>query len=209
MRLNRENISKDPSTIALDPCAQEVLDYWFGTPDSPEYGRERALWFAQSDAVDADIRTRFLVAHQKASAGHYDAWTQTPLGACALIIILDQFSRNLYRGQAAAFAADAHALAIARKLVEQGKDRDLPTPCHRSFIYLPFEHDESIESQRESLRLFEALKNETGLASPLEWAIKHAVIINRFGRYPHRNLILGRTSSAEEKAFLQESGSSF
>lgn len=209
MSLNTENILKETPAIALDPCAQEVLDYWFGAPGSPEYGHERSLWFMQSDAVDADIRSRFLAAHQKASAGHYDAWTQTPLGACALIILLDQFSRNLYRGQAAAFAADAQALAIARKLVEQGKDCDLPTPHHRSFVYLPFEHDESIESQHESLRLYEALKKETGLASSLEWAIKHAVIIERFGRYPHRNFILGRTSSAEEKAFLQEPGSSF
>lgn len=195
--------------IALDPQAREVLDYWFGVPGSADYNQARALWFQASEVVDAALRARFLTLHQQAAAGAYDAWTATPLGACALIIVLDQFSRNLYRNQPQAFAQDAQALAIARALIEQNKDRSLPTPHHRSFVYLPFEHDESLASQHESLRLFTALKEETGLADPLEWAIKHAEIIKRFGRYPHRNKILGRPSSAEEEAFLKEPGSSF
>ncbi len=195
--------------ITLDPQAREVLDYWFGTPDSTDYNQARVFWFQVSEAVDAELRARFLTLHQKAAAGQCNAWTATPLGTCALIIVLDQFSRNLYRNQPQAFAQDAQALALARALIEQNKDRSLPTPHHRSFVYLPFEHDESLASQHESLRLFTALKEETGLADPLEWAIKHAEIIKRFGRYPHRNKILGRLSSAEEEAFLKEPGSSF
>lgn len=207
--MHTSDFSKETPQTALDPHARDVLDYWFGSPHLPEYGNARAMWFEKSDEVDATIRSRFLSLHTEAAAGKCDTWAATPLGACALIIVLDQFSRNVYRDKAEAFANDARALAIARTLVLHGKDRHLPTPHHRSFVYLPFEHDESIDSQHESIRLFEKLQGETGLAAPLEWAIKHAQIIQRFGRYPHRNKILGRPSTSEEEAFLQEPGSSF
>ncbi len=200
---------QEASAVGLDPRAREVLDSWFGAPDSADYNQARAQWFQSSDTLDAKLRSRFLALHQDAAAGKCDAWAATPLGACALIIVLDQFSRNLYRNQPQAFAQDAHALEIARTLIKQNKDRHLPTFYHRWFVYLPFEHDESMQSQDESLHLFTALKEEAGLTAPLEWAIKHAEVIKRFGRYPHRNKILGRPSSAAEEAFLQEPGSSF
>jgi len=204
----RDSLQQKPQ-IALDRRAREVLDYWLGAPDSAEYGRERRFWFQPSTEVDAVIRSRFLSVHTDAVAGKCNTWTTTTLGACALILVFDQFSRHLYRGTPDAFASDARALAITRNLVEQGEDQHLPTPYHRCFVYLPFEHDESMHSQRESLRLFEALKHETGLTTPFEWAVKHAEVIERFGRYPHRNKILGRLSSTEEAAFLREPGSSF
>ncbi len=188
---------------------QAVLDFWFGTPDSPEYGMSRPEWFRKSDAFDEEIRTRFGALHAQALAGALDAWTQTPLGACALIVVLDQFSRNLFRGQAKAFAGDAQALAVARRLVEAGDDQHLPTAQHRVFVYLPFEHDESLESQHLSLALYEQLAKASGLVDNLDYARKHAVIIERFGRYPHRNAALGRASTPEEIAFLKAPGSSF
>lgn len=188
---------------------QAVLDFWFGLPDSPEYGMARAEWFRKSDTFDDEIRHRFGALHEQALAGALDDWTQTPLGACALIVVLDQFSRNLYRGLAKAFAGDARALSVARRLVETGDDQRLPTPQHRVFVYLPFEHDESLESQHASLALYEQLAKASGLVDNLDYARKHAVIIERFGRYPHRNAALGRMSTPEEMAFLKQPGSSF
>ncbi|MEF3064471.1 DUF924 family protein [Pandoraea apista] len=188
---------------------RDVLDFWFGTPDSPEYGMSRVEWFRKSAAFDEEIRTRFGALHVQALAGALEDWTQTPLGACALIVVLDQFSRNLFRHQAKAFAGDARALAVARRLVEAGDDQRLPTAQHRVFVYLPFEHDESLESQHLSLALYEQLAKTSGMIDNLDYARKHAVIIERFGRYPHRNAALGRVSTPEEIAFLKEPGSSF
>lgn len=191
------------------PPWQTVLDFWFGRPDAPEYGMARPEWFRKSDAYDASIRTHFGVLHAQALGGELDDWAQTPLGACALIVVLDQFSRNLFRGHAKAFAGDARALAVARRLVEAGDDQRLPTPQHRVFVYLPFEHDESLESQHLSLALYEPLAKAFGLVDNLVYARKHAIVIERFGRYPHRNQALGRTSTPEEIAFLKTPGSSF
>ncbi|AJP57951.1 hypothetical protein UC34_15185 [Pandoraea vervacti] len=188
---------------------QAVLDFWFGTPGSDVYGMARAEWFRKSDAFDEEIRSRFGALHAQAVAGELSHWTQTPLGACALIVVLDQFSRNLFRHQAQAFAGDAQALAVARELVDAGDDQRLPTAQHRVFAYLPFEHDESLESQHVSLVLYEQLAQAFGLVDNLDYARKHAVIIERFGRYPHRNAALGRESTPEELAFLKQPGSSF
>jgi uncharacterized protein (DUF924 family) len=188
---------------------QAVLDFWFGAPDAPDFGLARPAWFRKSDAFDNEIRARFGALHEQALAGDLDGWAETPLGACALIVVLDQFSRNLYRGQAKAFAGDAKALAAARRLVAEGDDRRLPSAQHRVFVYLPFEHDESLESQHASLALYEQLARDAGLVDNLDYARKHAIIIERFGRYPHRNEALGRVSTPEELAFLKEPGSSF
>ncbi|EON12927.1 MULTISPECIES: DUF924 family protein [Pandoraea] len=188
---------------------QAVLDFWFGTPDSPEYGLSRPEWFRKSEAFDEEIRTRFGALHARALAGELADWAQAPIGACALIVVLDQFSRNLFRHQAKAFAGDALALAVARRLVAAGGDQRLPTAQHRVFVYLPFEHDESLESQHLSLALYEQLAKVSGLVDNLDYARKHAVIIERFGRYPHRNAALGRASTPEEIAFLKAPGSSF
>ena len=186
----------------------EVLDFWFGDPGSAQSGRPRELWFTKSAATDTLIRDRFGPAVEAALGGGLDRWADGEArGALALILLLDQFTRNVYRDSARAFAGDARALAVAKRLVAEGRDRHL-APLERWFAYLPFEHSEQIDDQRESLRLFEALTKE-GLAEPLVWARRHFEVIERFGRYPHRNELLGRASTAEEIEFLTKPGSRF
>ena len=192
-----------------DPQALAVLDFWFGAPDSPDYGRVRKMWFKKDAAFDTSLRERFGVLIDAARAGALDAWAATPCGALALVIVLDQFSRNCHRGTARAFAGDERALALARRLVASGADRRLPTVYHRVFAYMPFEHAESADAQRESLRLFGEIANEPGCAAFHDYALRHASVIRRFGRYPHRNAALGRESTDAEHAFLREPGSSF
>lgn len=192
-----------------NPQAQAVLDFWFGAPDSPDYGHARKVWFRKDDAFDVRLRERFGALIGAGRAGELDGWTATHGGTLALVIVLDQFSRNCHRGSALAFAGDDRALALARQLVASGADRQLPTRYHRVFAYLPFEHSESIDDQRESLRLFGELAHEPGCASFHDYALRHAKVIERFGRYPHRNETLGRASTDAERAFLREPGSSF
>lgn len=187
-----------------DKLAGEVLGFWFG-PGPPT---ERACWFRKDARFDALIRSRFASALEAAIAGAYRGWEAKPRGALARILLLDQFTRNAFRGTPQAFAGDAEALAAARRAVAQGFDRALH-PLERQFIYLPYEHAESAAAQDESLALFGALARETASLATLEWARKHADIVRRFGRYPHRNAILGRPSTPEELAFLREPGSRF
>jgi uncharacterized protein (DUF924 family) len=186
----------------------EVLEFWFGAPESPEFGRPRAAWFVKSAAFDALIRDRFLATHEAAAAGTLDAWGARPLGALALVVALDQFPRNLFRGDPRAFATDARALALAREIVARGHDAAL-LPVQRWFAYLPFEHAEDLAAQRESLRLFERIANETGGDGTFTYAMRHYAVIARFGRFPHRNAILGRASTPDELEFLRQPGSSF
>jgi uncharacterized protein (DUF924 family) len=188
--------------------AQAILDFWFGAPGSAEYGKPRQIWFKKDDAFDAEIASRFGAAQKDAAAGRYDAWQATPRGALALLILLDQFPRNMYRGTPASFACDAHAQRVARNAVSHGFDRGLPY-VERSFIYLPFEHAEDMASQRMSLRLFATLRNDPGSASNADYARRHYEIVARFGRFPHRNPILGRQSTPEEIEFLKQPGSGF
>jgi uncharacterized protein (DUF924 family) len=183
----------------------EILDFWFG---SPGFGQPRELWFRKSEATDALMRDRFGACVEAALQGELDSWADGDgRDALALILLLDQFTRNVFRDSARAFAGDEAALALAGRLVADGRDRRL-APLERWFAYLPFEHSERIDDQRESLRLFGALAQE-GLAEPLVWAQKHYDVIARFGRYPHRNELLGRASTAEEKEFLTGPGSRF
>ncbi|MFM0403157.1 DUF924 family protein [Paraburkholderia aspalathi] len=189
--------------------AREVLECWFGAPNTPTFGEARKLWFSRDAAFDAMLLERFGALIDAARAGSLDSWTETPLGALALVIVLDQFSRNCHRNTPRAFAADHHALHIAQQMIASGADLLLPTVHHRAFAYLPFEHDETLASQHESLRLFKQLKAEPGGASYYSSAVRHARIIERFGRFPHRNAVLERLSTDEEKAFLKEPGSSF
>jgi uncharacterized protein (DUF924 family) len=185
----------------------DVLDFWFGAPGSAQYGRDRTLWFEKSQATDDEIRTRFGAAVEAALQGAFEDWRKTPHGALALILLLDQFTRNVFRDTPRAFAGDARALATAQSLVERGDDRNL-APYERQFAYLPFEHAEDRAAQETSLRLFTQLARD-GLPEALEWAQKHYYVIARFGRYPHRNAILGRESTLEEIEFLQQPGSRF
>lgn len=189
--------------------ARAVLDCWFGAPDTSTFGQARKRWFSRDEAFDAMLLERFGALIDPARKGSLDSWTQTPLGALALVIVLDQFSRNCHRNTPRAFAGDHQALRIAKQMIASGADRLLPTVHHRAFAYLPFEHDETLASQHESLRLFKQLKAEPGGVSYYSSALRHARIIERFGRFPHRNALLGRPSTDEETAFLKEPGSSF
>ncbi|MBO9677965.1 MAG: DUF924 domain-containing protein [Acidovorax sp.] len=177
--------------------ADDILHFWF-TESTP------AQWFAKDDAFDAKIRERYLSCHQAAALGEYWEWRATARGRLAEIIVLDQFSRNLFRGQAQAFAQDAVALVLAQEAVRQGLDGQL-TPTERAFLYLPYMHSESRKVQAQSMALFAAL----GRPDNLRFAQAHQAIVERFDRYPHRNAALGRPSTPEEEAFLREPGSSF
>ena len=148
------------------------------------------------------LRTRYGALLDAACDGACDHWAAA-VGALALIVVLDQFSRNIHRGTPRAFAADPKALALARRVVAAGWDA-LPSGHHRAFAYLPFEHDESVESQREAVRLCAGIRDEAGCESYHRFALLHAAVVERFGRFPHRNAILGRASSDEETAFLRE-----
>ena len=192
----------------LDPLAASILTFWYGPQDGVLDRTERDVWFRKDAAFDAEIRTRFGDAVDIALAGGYGEWCATAEGALARVLVLDQFTRNVHRDTPAAFAGDARALATAQDAVDRGLDRALD-PYGRWFLYMPFEHAEDRPAQERSLALFGALAEETGLARPLEWAHKHADIIARFGRYPHRNATLGRASTPEELAFLAGPGSRF
>lgn len=186
----------------------EVLEFWFGAPDSPERGRPRTCWFGKSEAFDGAVRSRFLGVYERAAAGELSRWERTPLAALALAVVLDQFPRNMFRGLARAFAADALALSIARNIVDHGFDVPL-RPVERWFAYLPFEHAEHLAAQRRSVALFGGLAGDADSPGRIDSAHRHYGIISRFGRFPHRNAILGRESTSGELAFLSQPGSSF
>ena len=186
--------------------AAEVLGFWFGEPPTEQ---PRVEWFRKDAAFDAVIRSRFGGLIDTALAGGLQDWDTTAGGALARIIVLDQFTRNSFRDTPRAFAGDALALAAAQALVLRGEDQALP-PRQRGFAYLPYEHAEDRVMQQASMRLFKALADaHPEMADAHLWAQKHADIIERFGRYPHRNAILGRPSTAAERAFLAQPGSSF
>ncbi|HET7525363.1 MAG TPA: DUF924 family protein [Burkholderiaceae bacterium] len=193
----------------IDPQAQVVLDFWFGPADDPQHRLPRPQWFVKDDAFDAQIRQRFGGLIERALDGEMGHWAAEVEGALAQIVVLDQFTRNAYRGSARAFAGDVRALAAARALVTSGQERAL-SGVQRQFVYLPFEHAEDLAAQRESLRLFAQLeRDDPAVGELLVWAQRHHDIVERFGRFPHRNAALGRASTPEELAFLQQPGSGF
>jgi uncharacterized protein (DUF924 family) len=188
--------------------AQTLLDFWFRGLASPEGERRREVWFTVDPAFDAALRARFLDDQRRAAAGDYDGWRAAPDTCLALILLLDQLPRNLYRGSPAAYACDAKARAMAHHALERGFDRP-QSPVRRCFLYLPFEHSEDLADQAVSLALFEALAGDLDDPKSLAAARRHHEIIARFGRFPHRNKVLGRLSTTEEQAFLKEPNSSF
>ena len=193
----------------IDPRATEVLDFWFAAPGDPQHLQTRQEWFRKDAAFDALITQRFGALIDAALRGELAGWAATPRSALAEIIVLDQFTRNTRRGTAGMFAGDARALAAARSMVARGDDQGL-AGVMRQFIYLPFEHSEELADQLECLRLFGQLgRDEPALAGLLEWAQKHCDIVERFGRFPHRNAALGRPSTGEEIEFLKQPGSGF
>ena len=174
-----------------------VLDFWFDEI-------EPAQWWKADPAFDAIVRERFGDLHRAAAQGELYAWRGDANGRLAEIIVLDQFSRNIHRGTPAAFASDPMALALAQEAVAGGHDKALTQP-QRLFLYLPYMHSESRRIHEIAVELYRAL----GLAENFDFELKHKAIIDRFGRYPHRNAILGRASTPEERRFLEEPGSSF
>lgn len=189
---------------AKDPRAAQVLRFWFGQP--------RAAWFAKNAEFDAEIRARFLALYEEAAAGRLESWHAQPGDCLALVIALDQFPRNLFRAgtpeAARAFAADVLALQAARHAVRWGHDRGM-TPEERQFLYLPFEHSESLADQLACCELMARLLPFAETAGVYGYAVAHRRIIERFGRFPHRNAALGRASTEEEIEFLTQPGSSF
>jgi len=195
-----------------DPTASEadaVLDFWFGAPGSSEFGAARKAWFSKDAAFDAAVRERFGALVERALRGELEAWADEPRSALAQILLLDQFTRNAFRGTGRSFAGDARALAAASRMVGSRQDEALP-PLMRAFIYLPFEHAEGLAMQDEAIRLFTKLVSEAPeQADMLDYAHRHRDVIERFGRFPHRNDLLGRQSTAEEFAFIKRPGSGF
>lgn len=172
---------------------ETVLAFWRAAgPDK---------WFSKNDAFDAEIRSRFLPTYEAAAAGKLASWEDKVESALALVIALDQFPRNMFRGDKRAFAADPLARQVADRALARGFDQQLP-PAERTFFYLPFEHSENLADQERCLTLYRALGN----AENLKWAELHADIIRRFGRFPHRNAMLGRDTTAEEQTFLNGGG---
>ena len=188
------------SNRTLDKWRDQVLDFWFGPPPV----ENRAAWFTKDDGFDADIRARFSGLHAAAANGELDGMACETRGCLALIIILDQFSRNLFRDDPRAWAYDPKALFLARQAIKQGFDRAC-TDIERTFIYLPFEHSEDLQVQVESVALFDTIDNELNQ----QFARRHLEIIERFGRFPHRNDVLGRVTTAAEREVLKESDSAF
>lgn len=188
--------------------AEEILAFWFqGEPDT-----FRMAWFQKYEAFDAEIRARFGSLVVPAREGAFDAWAAAPEGALALLILLDQFPRNLHRGSAEAFASDAKARQVAREAVLARRLDLALTPTQRSFLYLPFEHSEAMADQDLSVTLFEGLRDHPAHAAPgkgIDYAWRHWRVIRRFGRFPHRNAALGRESTPVEVAYLAQPGAGF
>lgn len=194
----------------MDTRAQALLDFWFGPPDSSDYGQFREIWFASNSGpeFDKECRDKFLASHQEAKAERLSAWADTPLGGLALILLCDQMPRNMFRGDSGSFATDPIALAAARKAVDAGWDRDM-FDVQRIFVYLPFEHSEDLANQKLCIALFEAMPESERKQGWIDYAVQHLEIIEQFGRFPHRNEILGRESTPEEVQFLDETGLRF
>ena len=187
---------------------EPILDFWFGKPTDQNYGKPRRAWFIKSTAFDQEIRQTFSSDYQQAAAGKLNNWQEFPLSCLALIILLDQFPRNLFRHQPQSFATDNLALQFAQYAITNDFDQQL-LPVQRWFIYLPFEHSENLEHQYQAVKLFSTLKKYPESGSTIDYAQRHLQVIQRFGRFPHRNRILGRQSTAEELEFLSQPGSSF
>lgn len=179
----------------------EIYDFWFGVPGSAEHGAVRELWFGGGPDIDVEIRTRFGETHARAAAGAFDDWKTDPRSCIALVVLLDQFPRNIFRGEPGAFATDALALETTHGLVSGPFHGDLMT-VEKVFAYMPFEHSENIENQNRSVELFGALEPHDKKQEWVDYAIEHRDIIARFGRFPHRNVILGRETTPAEADWL-------
>jgi uncharacterized protein (DUF924 family) len=223
MRLNRPGSAPRAFGKSIGSCcggaiidSETILTYWFGTdPDGAALAKDRAdLWWSKNTEIDREIRERFETSVRLAGKGMLSSWRAEPRGRLALIILTDQFPRNIYRDSPRAFAFDAGALELSLDGIARDADR-LLRPIERVFFYLPLEHSERLEDQERSVRKFTELIQMAGVEqreifeSYLNFAILHRDIVARFGRFPHRNTILGRPSTPEELYFLSQPGSSF
>jgi uncharacterized protein (DUF924 family) len=196
--------------------AESIVAFWFGNDpdDRAVVEQQSSLWWVKNEETDREIRRRFLAGLEAAAAGELDAWRATPHGTLSLILLTDQFSRNMFRGSARSFATDPLARSWAEAAIDFRQDIELRL-VERVFVYLPFEHSESLADQRRSVELYRSLleQADSELEGPfrqyLDFAIAHRDIVERFGRFPHRNRILRRESSPEEIAFLEQPGSAF
>jgi len=202
--------------VTHDPSVTSIIDFWIGPlAESGLASREKSdLWFARSPSFDKAVRREFSGVYQDVVAGRHDDWQQTPRGALALVLVLDQFSRNMFRDTDQMYATDAQAARISKRAIAAGLDRQL-VGSERVFIYMPLMHSEDLGDQEECVRLFEAFLQESegplarALARSLEFAKAHRDIIEAWGRFPHRNHLLGRPSTTAELEFLETPGSSF
>ncbi len=193
-----------------------ILEFWFGHGrTATEVAEEKtALWWSKNDRTDREITRRFAATTEAATTGKLDHWGESPRGLLALIICTDQFPRNMHRDSPKAFSRDSLALGFAKQCVDSGAARQL-RPIERVFAYLPFEHSEALAEQQRSIALYQTLANNAAADEAelfdgyLQFARRHYDIIERFGRFPHRNQILGRSSTGEEQTFLEQPGSSF
>ena len=186
--------------------AAEVLEFWFGKARA--LGSPRIEWFRKDPAFDKEIRTRFGALHERAARRELEAWRASPEPMLALVIVLDQFSRNLFREDPRAYAQDEHARLCANESLLRGDDLGL-LPVQRQFLYMPFEHSEDLADQERGVELMRSLEEFEETRGLTAWAEKHRDIIRRYGRFPHRNGILGRESTPAELEFLKRAGSSF
>ncbi|HXM82793.1 MAG TPA: DUF924 family protein [Burkholderiales bacterium] len=189
-----------------DHLPSGVLRFWFG--DGEEYGKRHKRWFEKNASFDAEVRERFLLLYEELAAGGGREWLKQRADCLARIVALDQFPRHIFRGSPRAFAADALALEAARQAVARGYDLNM-LPVERMFAYLPFEHSESLEDQLKACELTAPLAAFAETADTHRYALLHRDIIQRFGRFPHRNAALGRASTPEEIEFLKQPGSGF
>ena len=188
--------------------SSEVLDFWFGAPGSPGYGEPREAWFKKEPAFDTEIAARFRGLWNDVRAGKHADWTDDPRRCLALTLVCDQFPRNMFRGNPDSYATDQRALALAHHQVRREFNKSMSC-VELLFAYLPFQHSENIADQRLSVALYEAMPEHPKKENWLDFAVRHMKIVERFGRFPHRNAVLGRASTAEEIEFLKQPGSSF
>jgi uncharacterized protein (DUF924 family) len=180
---------------------REIYEFWFGEPGSADHGAVREIWFGGGPDVDAEIRRRFSADYERAATGAFEDWKGERYPAMALVVLLDQFPRNIFRGTARAFAADPLARDVARHIVDGPRHGELLT-VEKLLAYLPFEHSEDIGDQNRCVELFRGLEDHEGKQEWVDYAVAHQVIIAEFGRFPHRNQALGRTDTPEEAAWL-------
>jgi uncharacterized protein (DUF924 family) len=194
------------SEVGLPARAKALVDFWFGAPGDPEREEHRPIWFNSTLEYDDTLGRLFVADYEQAAAGTLAAWERAPFSALALVLLLDQIPRNVFRDTPRAYETDVLAREVANRALAQGFDQTLPATW-RKFLYMPLHHSESLADQRRSLALFESVPDQRERGSNRRYGMRYLEVIERFGRFPHRNAILGRPSTPEEIAFLEQAKS--